>query len=135
MKVAIFTPCFPRFPLDGSSNHKNAPLSIIFQTFLNIFSFFSVVFPTNLVPAKKESHVRIFSMHISTKNPAEMTGEERISEVALILSHALQRLQTSEGNQGIQSGFEKSLTGLPIASERSCIGGSRPKRSHFKKPI
>ena len=67
-------------------------------------------------------------MHISTKNPAEMTGEERVSEVALILAHALQRFQKSEHNQGIQSGFEKSLTGLPIDSERSCIGRSRPKK-------
>ena len=71
-------------------------------------------------------------MHMSTKNPAEMTGEERINEVALILSHALQRLQTSERNQGVQTILKRSLTGLPIASERSSI---EPKRSHFKKPI
>ena len=72
-------------------------------------------------------------MHMSTKNPAEMTGEERINEVALILSHALQRLQTSERNQGVQTILKRSLTGLPIASERSCserscVDGSRPKR-------
>ena len=77
-------------------------------------------------------------MHMSTKNPAEMTGEERINEVALILSHALQRLQTSERNQGVQTILKRSLTGLPIASERSCVGGSRPlgrdpKRSQSKE--
>ena len=74
-------------------------------------------------------------MPISTKNPAEMTGEERISEVALILAHALQRLQTSERNQGVQSHFKRSLTGLPKASKRSCIDGSRPKTVSSKKPI
>ena len=60
-------------------------------------------------------------MYLSTKDPAEMTGDERISEVILILANALQRFQENERTPGIQTHFEKSLTGLHPVLKRSCV--------------
>lgn len=59
-------------------------------------------------------------MHISTKNPAEMTGQERIDEIATLLVKALLRIVRSE----------KDLAGLLPNSERS-YGHSRSKSLSF----
>jgi len=55
-------------------------------------------------------------MRTSTKNPADMSGEERIAEIASILARGLSRSQNSKQKQAI----ERSSTGLPSASKRSC---------------
>ena len=56
-------------------------------------------------------------MRTSTKNPADMSGEERIAEIATILARGLSRSQNSKQKQG----FERSLTGLQGASKRSYV--------------
>ena len=56
-------------------------------------------------------------MRTSTKNPADMSGEERIAEVATILARGLSRSQNNKQKQGI----ERSLTGLRSASKHSCV--------------
>lgn len=55
-------------------------------------------------------------MRISTKDPADMTSEERIVEIASILARGLSRSQNNKQKQGI----ERSSTGLPGASKHSC---------------
>ena len=45
---------------------------------------------------------------ITTRAPEDMTGDERIQEVAAILAAAILRVS------------ERSLTGLPPASKHSC---------------
>jgi len=55
-------------------------------------------------------------MRTSTKNPADMTGEERIAEIATILARGLSRSQNNKQNQAL----ERSSTGLRSASKRSC---------------
>lgn len=55
-------------------------------------------------------------MRTSTKDPADMSGEERIAEIASILARGLSRSQNNKQKQGI----ERSSTGLPNASKHSC---------------
>lgn len=55
-------------------------------------------------------------MRISTKDPANMTSEERIVEIASILARGLSRSQNNKQKQEI----ERSSTGLPGASKHSC---------------
>ena len=52
-------------------------------------------------------------MLTNTKNPTEMTGDERLQEVTSILARAISR--TLENKQK-----EKGLTGLHPLSKRSC---------------
>ena len=55
-------------------------------------------------------------MRTSTKNPADMSNEQRIAEIATILARGLSRSKNNQQKQGI----ERSLTGLPSASKHSC---------------
>ena len=55
-------------------------------------------------------------MRPSTKNPADMSAEQRIAEIATILARGLSRSQNNKQKQGI----ERSSTGLPGASKHSC---------------
>lgn len=62
-------------------------------------------------------------MLTNTKNPAEMTGDERLQEVAAILARTISR--TLENKQK-----ERGLTGLHSLSKRSC---DERKSSHRKQ--
>ncbi len=55
-------------------------------------------------------------MRTSTKNPADMSSEQRIAEIATILARGLSRFKNNQQKQGI----ERSSTGLPSASKHSC---------------
>jgi hypothetical protein len=59
-------------------------------------------------------------MAISTRDPAEMTGQERMQEIAAILAACIQRLEKSEETQGDKATFERSLTGLQSRMKHSC---------------
>lgn len=56
-------------------------------------------------------------MRTSTKNPADMSAEERIAEIATILARGLSRSINDKKKQGV----ERSSTGLPSASKHSCV--------------
>lgn len=56
-------------------------------------------------------------MTISTRDPADMTGEERMQEIAAILAAGIQRHQNDQLNQ---SSNERSLTGLHRRRKHSC---------------
>ena len=55
-------------------------------------------------------------MRPSTKNPADMSAEKLISDIATILASGLSRSQNNKQKQGI----ERSSTGLPGTSKHSC---------------
>lgn len=55
-------------------------------------------------------------MYISTKNPSEMTAQERMDEIATLLSRAVVRGENHEQNQYP----ERSFTGLHGSSKHSC---------------
>ena len=55
-------------------------------------------------------------MRTSTKNPADMSNEQRIAEIATILARGLSRSKNNQQKQGV----ERSSTGLPSASKHSC---------------
>lgn len=59
-------------------------------------------------------------MTISTRDPADMTGQERMLEIAAILAAGIQRIHISEQNQCANPNFERSLTGLRRGRKRSC---------------
>lgn len=59
-------------------------------------------------------------MTISTRDPADMTGEERMLEIAAILAAGIQRHQNGQLNQSPNANFERSLTGLPRRRKHSC---------------
>ena len=62
-------------------------------------------------------------MTISTRDPAEMIGQERMQEIAAILAACVQRLaknKETEEIQGTKATFERSLTGLPARRKHSC---------------
>ena len=56
-------------------------------------------------------------MRTSTKDPADMSGEERICEIATILARGLSRSQNNKQKQGV----ERSSAGLRASSKRSCV--------------
>lgn len=59
-------------------------------------------------------------MTISTRDPADMTGQERMQEIAALLAAGIQRIRISEQNQCNNQNFERSLTGLRRGRKRSC---------------
>ena len=59
-------------------------------------------------------------MAISTRDPADMTGQERMQEIAAILAACVERLQKNERKQCDKAPYERSLTGLPGALKHSC---------------
>ncbi|WP_041802750.1 hypothetical protein [Micavibrio aeruginosavorus] len=59
-------------------------------------------------------------MTISTRDPVDMTGEERMQEIAAILAAGIQRHQNNQLNQSNNAHFERSLTGLPSRRKHSC---------------
>ena len=62
-------------------------------------------------------------MTISTRDPAEMIGQERMQEIAAILAACVQRLaknKETEEIQGTKATFERSLTGLQGRRKHSC---------------
>ncbi len=56
-------------------------------------------------------------MRTSTKDPNQMSAEERIAEIATILARVLSRSKNNKQKQG----FDRSSTGLKSASKHSCI--------------
>lgn len=55
-------------------------------------------------------------MMINTRDPADMTGQERMQEIAAILAAGIQRNHITEQNQ-----YDKrELAGLPPRGKRSC---------------
>ena len=56
-------------------------------------------------------------MRTSTKDPSEMSAEERIAEIATILARGLPRSQNNKQKQAV----ERSFTGLKSASKHSCV--------------
>ena len=54
-------------------------------------------------------------MYISTKNPSEMTAQERMDEIATLLARAVMRGENHEQNQY----SERSFTGLHGSSKHS----------------
>lgn len=59
-------------------------------------------------------------MAISTRDPAEMTGQERMHEIAAILAACIQRLQKIEEKQCDKATIERSLSGLQGRMKHSC---------------
>lgn len=59
-------------------------------------------------------------MAISTRDPADMTGQERMQEIAAILAACIQRLQKIEEKQCDKSTIERSLSGLQRRMKHSC---------------
>ena len=59
-------------------------------------------------------------MAISTLDPADMTGQERMQEIAAILAVCIQRLQNTEHKQHDKPQIERSLTGLQGRMKHSC---------------
>lgn len=59
-------------------------------------------------------------MAISTRNPADMTGQERTQEIAAILAACIHRLSISEQEQCGKGTSERSLTGLQGRMKHSC---------------
>lgn len=68
-------------------------------------------------------------MAISTRNPAEMSGEERIQEIAAILARCIQKLENKQ-EEGGRTTLERSLTGLPSASKHSCVRTKKRQGGH-----
>lgn len=68
-------------------------------------------------------------MIITSRNPSEMTGQERLDEIVAILAAAVTRHQNSQKNQGI----ERSFTGLPSGSKHSCHDQKRSSLRTKKK--
>ena len=68
-------------------------------------------------------------MNLSTKDPSEMTAQERVHEIASILAKAVLRGRNIEQNQDI----ERSLTGLRSASKHSCDDQKRSSLRTKKK--
>ncbi len=59
-------------------------------------------------------------MAISTRDPADMTGQERMQEIAAILAACVERLQKNKQKQYDRENYERSLTGLQGRMKRSC---------------
>jgi tRNA1(Val) A37 N6-methylase TrmN6 len=55
-------------------------------------------------------------MMINTRNPADMTGQERMQEIAAILAAGIQKNHITEQNQC----YKRELAGLPPHGKRSC---------------
>ncbi len=68
-------------------------------------------------------------MNLSTKDPSEMTAQERVHEIASILATAVLRGSIIEQNQYI----ERGLTGLRSASKHSCDDQKRSSLRTKKK--
>jgi hypothetical protein len=59
-------------------------------------------------------------MAISTRDPADMTGQERMQEIAAILAACVKRFQKNERKQCDKAIYERSLTGLQGRMKHSC---------------
>jgi hypothetical protein len=66
-----------------------------------------------------------FQMYISSRNPSDMTAQERMDEIATLLARAVVRGKNTELNQHI----ERSLAGLQGGSKHSC---DDPKQSGLR---
>lgn len=58
-------------------------------------------------------------MVITTRNPADMTGQERMQEIAALLAEAIHRMHKDKQKQYTNVDFERSLTGLRPRMKRS----------------
>ncbi len=105
------SPCFITLFKKVSSHPINGAVYTLFRTNLFIFNPV-VVFQTNPVPALLGTINKEETMRTSTKNPSEMTCNERIEEIANILARAVKR--------SINKGFKRSSSGLRSSSKRSC---------------
>lgn len=59
-------------------------------------------------------------MIITTRDPADMTGQERMQEIATILAGCILRIENNKKKQCDNHEFERSLTGLPTRRKHSC---------------
>ncbi len=59
-------------------------------------------------------------MPITTRDPAEMTGQERMQEIAAILAACIERLEKCNEKQCAKATFERGSTGLPGRRKHSC---------------
>jgi hypothetical protein len=68
-------------------------------------------------------------MNMTSRNPSEMTAQDRMDEAAAILAKAVIRYKNKEQNQGI----ERSFTGLQGGSKHSCDDQKRSNLRAKKK--
>jgi hypothetical protein len=66
-------------------------------------------------------------MAISTRDPADMTGQERMQEIAAILAACIQRLAKGQEKQGDKATFERGSTGLQGRMKHSCDHAERQR--------
>lgn len=59
-------------------------------------------------------------MTITTRDPADMTGQERMQEIAAILAACIQRTIKMEQKQCTKADLGPDLTGLSPERERVC---------------
>ena len=59
-------------------------------------------------------------MTMTTRNPAEMNGQERIQEIGAILAALIMRIAPNRHKPADLGTFERSLTGLQGRRKHSC---------------